>query len=140
MTAEGCWKPCDLDTQVTAPAKSFSRLNVFKWSQYWGQPCAQLSSALEVTLQPARECVQLTRSIFSLPDIVTNIPSRGWACLRHSNEAARQPGLSSTRRPVGLNWEVCCFLEVAAQRHRESGIYPLPHTARSCLVSGTGQS
>lgn len=56
MTAEGCWEPHDLDTQVPAPVKSFSLINVFKWSQYWGQLCAQPSSALEVTLQPAREC------------------------------------------------------------------------------------
>lgn len=56
MIAGGRWKPPYLVTQVPAPAKSFSLLNVFKWSQHWGQLCAQASSALEVILQPAREC------------------------------------------------------------------------------------
>lgn len=127
MIAGGRWKPPDLVAQVPAPAKSFCLLNVFKWSRYWGQLCAQLSSALEVTLQPARS-VRLTQSIFSLPETVTNIPSRGWVHLQHYDEAAplaSQPGLSSTQRPVLLNWEVCRFLGAAAWMHLKNRVPPL---------------
>lgn len=142
MITGGRGKPPDLVTQVPAPVKSFSLLNVFKWSQYWGQLCAQLSSALEVTLQPARS-VRLTRSIFSLPETVTNIPSGGWVHLQHYDEAAPlagQPGLSSTQRPVLLNWEVCRFLGAAARMHLKNRAPTLPHAAHSCLVSDTGWS